>query len=270
MGGLIMRFDPVSYLMGKASGGSGEGGVTILSGTTDPIASQGKNGQLYLKEAGSPIPGYAALEYLEVTTAGPYIDTGVVNNSTAYFEIDAQYTSAPANNHGLFGSMGPAKEFVVSAYGGEAYFEAGSTRGVFTSSATERHIFEGKSDGLYLDRALLNPNVNWSNTSGLTYYLFAFNYYQSPWIYKTANAKIFGCKLYNGADLVRDFIPMMRLSDSEPGMLDLVNSEFYPNDGDGVLIAGPVVSGVIQAYAKVNGAWQNLIGTDISDIDLGD
>lgn len=263
-----MGFDPISYAIGKSKCGGG-GGVIILSGTTDPAASQGENGQIYLKDVGNPMPGYAGLEYLEVTTAGPYIDTGVVNNSTAYFEVDAQYTSAPRDNHGLFGSMGPAKEFVVSAYGGEAYFEAGSTRGVFTSSATQRHIFEGKSDGLYLDRVLLNPNVNWSNTNELTYYLFAFNYYQSPWIFKTANAKMFGCKLYNGENLVRDFIPVMRLGDSELGMLDLVNSQFYPNNGGGEFIAGPVMSGVSQAYAKVNGAWQNLIGTDISDINLG-
>lgn len=43
-----MGFDPVSYLMGKASGGGGGGGV-VLSGTSTPSASIGNNEDLYIQ-----------------------------------------------------------------------------------------------------------------------------------------------------------------------------------------------------------------------------
>lgn len=266
-----MPLDILSYLMGKAAGGGGGGGgggVTILSGTTDPAASQGSNGQLYLKYAAS-IPGYVSLEYLAVTAAGPYIDTEVVNDSIAYFEIDGQYTEAPGNNYGMFGAMAPGKEFVVNSYGGVSYFEAGADRGLFTAADTSRHTFAGKADGLYLDGSLLTSSVNWNIATGQRYYLFAFSYSPSPSLYPTANTRIYRCKLWSGTDLVRDMIPVQRINDAELGMLDLVNSEFYPNAGSGAFSGGPPTSGVQEVFCKVQGAWQNIIGTDISIIDLG-
>ena len=267
---MSIKYHDVDVGVTLGGGGSGGGGIVILSGTSAPSSSQGEDGDVYLQYYTVP-SGYTPKEYLEVTSSGPYIDTGVQNTSDAYYWLDAQYTSAPSNNYGIFGSAAPNKEFTINNYGGVSFFNAGGTRGIFTSANLVRHVFECTSAAVLLDGANTGATVNWNNATSLTYYLFAFHYSSSPGIYKTANARIYGCKLYNGSTLVRNFIPCVRDSDSEPGMYDLVNDVFYDNDGSGSFSVGSTVtaSPIISAYAKVSGAWQALIGTDINDINLG-
>ena len=46
--------------------------------------------------------------------------------------------------------------------------------------------------------------------------------------------KMYGCKIYDGDVVVRDFIPVLRKSDNKPGMYDKVNQIFYVNAASGV------------------------------------
>lgn len=251
------------------SGGGGGGSTNVLSGTAAPTAAQGNNGAMYLQYAGSHgLPsGYDFCLYIEVTSAGPYIDTGVANNSTAYVELDAQYTENPGNNYGWFGAQ-TTIEYTVNTYGGVFFVNFGAGRTVIPwGEVLSRHIIKVDDTRVSVDNGAYTGGVNWANTTGRNYYLFAINY--SGGALTTANARVYGCKLYNGSTLVRDFVPCIRQNDDTVGMYDVVNNTFYSNAGTGTFVAGPTGEPVTNAYAKVNGTWQDLIGTDINDINLG-
>ena len=257
-------------------GSGGGGGASILSGTSDPASGQGNNGQIYLMYGSIP-SGYTPLEYLAVETMGPYIDTGKLCNSKAYYSVDAQYTDTPGNNYGIFGAYGGSSEFIINSYGGVSYASAnsgsGANRAVFTDTATQRHLIEAKSDGIYIDGTITSAVVNWSIAPALNYYVFAFNYGGGN-LYKTANTKIYAVKLYDDDALTNWLVACKRNSDNELGMYDMVQRVFRTNAGTGSFVAGPESqapqsSKIVEAYAKVSGAWQDLIGTDIDDINLG-
>lgn len=249
--------------------------VTILSGTTAPNSEQGSNGSVYL-QYGIPIE-YTPVEYLEVTSMGPYIDTGVPCKNNPYYEVTFQYMQTPQDNYGVFGAFENSTEVIINTYGGVSYASAmagqGANRAVFTSTALQKHTVLANAGGIYIDGVRSSATVNWSQANfSRTYYLFAFDFAGGPGIYKTANTRIYSCRLWSGSILLRHYVPVYRNSDNEPGMYDLVNMEFKSNAGTGSFSVGtPIEYGsTIQiAYAKVNGVWQDLIGTDISDIDLG-
>ena len=57
-----------------------------------------------------------------------------------------------------------------------------------------------------------------------------------------ARTRIYYFSLYNGATLVRNFIPARRDSDGKIGMYDTVTNTFFTNAGTGEFIGGPVVN----------------------------
>lgn len=240
------------------------GGVVVLKGTENPTALIGANGNIYVKykDYGN-IDGYTELEYLGVgDTPGPYIDTGVSNTSTAYFEVDAQWTSAPSNNNAIFGAQ-TASEYCINAWQGTAFVSAGVHANITTP--LNRHKYKADANGIYIDDAL-STAPNWSNATERNYYLFATNYTSD--VLKGSRIKIYEVKLWNGDTLTRDLIPVKRNSDDALGMYDLVNNVFYTNSGTGSFIAGEEITGKIitDAYLKVDGSWQSLIGSDADDI----
>ena len=101
------------FLMAKVSGGSG--GVTILSGTTDPASSQGADGQIYLK--------YSDKEKLINSSRGSYINTGYVMKSNTVFEMKCKITGGgawpvPFGARDVNSNNAGAKEWMVQIYGG--------------------------------------------------------------------------------------------------------------------------------------------------------
>lgn len=55
---------------------------------------------------------------------------------------------------------------------------------------------------------------------------------------RRSKCQIYRAKIYNGDDLIRDFVPAKRNSDGEIGMYDIVNDVFYTNLTDTPLIGG--------------------------------
>lgn len=53
--------------------------------------------------------------------------------------------------------------------------------------------------------------------------------------------KLYSCKIYDGATLIRDYIPVKRKSDNAICLYDKISEEFFTNAGSGVFTAGPVV-----------------------------
>jgi len=76
-----------------------------------------------------------------------------------------------------------------------------------------------------------------SVVTGKSYYLFGSNYNDT--LEGGGSYKIYEVQLKDNSVLVRNFIPCYRKSDNEPGMYDLVNNQFYTNQGTGTFTVGP-------------------------------
>ena len=53
-----------------------------------------------------------------------------------------------------------------------------------------------------------------------------------------SSAIIYSAKILDGSNEIRNFVPCYRKSDNKAGLYDLVNNEFYTNQGTGDFITG--------------------------------
>ena len=66
-------------------------------------------------------------------------------------------------------------------------------------------------------------------------------------------AKLYSCKMYNNSTIVRDFVPVKRISDNEYGLWDKVTKTFYTNAGTGTFTGGPAIT--LSGWHKIKGIW---------------
>lgn len=262
----------VSELIANIAGGGGDGAKNILGGTTEPTSADGANGDIYIKytDYGDvELPsGYTQLEYLAVgNTTGAYINTGVLGTSTAYFELAMKYTVIPPTYSFIFG----ANDYVggitqVGAYEGKFNAYAGGAGYDTQLLDTDEHTWRFDSSGLYLDDTLVT-SVGSTFPSSYNYYLF-WRQQQTGGDYKTTNALVRYCKIWDGSTLVRNFIPAKRDSDDVLGMYDTVNDVFYTNAGTQAFIGGAETKGtpIDAVYLKVNNSWIILEDGDFADV----
>jgi len=186
---------------------------------------------------------YTQLEYLE-STGTQYIDTGVYVDDTYGYYIDAQKTQRGDRIAiGVKGSDNSRWTYNVSEGNvvlgwNDLYVAQGSEH-----CDKERHVAymnylnsrQRILDGVTRDsiRQTLSSNAG-------TYSVPVFagkwgsdivDYY---WI-----GRIYAVKISRGSDIIRDFIPVRRISDGVLGMYDTVSNTFFTNAGIGTFIAGP-------------------------------
>ena len=98
---------------------------------------------------------------------------------------------------------------------------------------------------IYLDKNIIkvdNASISISNASystqpSKTMYLFAANYAGNPWSDRLFKGKIRSVKIYNGENLLTDFIPVRV---GQVGYLyDKVSGELFGNQGSGNFTLGP-------------------------------
>ena len=193
--------------------------------------------------AGTLPAGYTELEYIE-SSGTQYINTGIVPKTTTRVFCDFQCTATSGQSG--WGSTG-SKESFYFGVAGDGTFKA-SVSGNFTTSPsgvaadTDRHTFDISMSALKLDgTAFANATTSpFSNAaSGNTLYLFALHAGWSPYVVNYASMRIYSCKIYDGETLVRDFVPVVRASDSKAGLYDLETDAFFGNGGSGSFTAGP-------------------------------
>ena len=249
----------------RCVGGNGSG--NILKGKNDPTSAEGSDGQIYLKWVDFE-NDYTFKEYLEAS-GNQSIDTNVNIDPTSYFELKGAFTVNQTNNN-IYGLGYANKESNILIVSNRIYSQlTGKTVSIPYDS--NDHIFKADANKIYID-STETSGLNWNSVpTGQRIRLFATAYNGNFDSSRISYAKIYYCKMYKGDTLIRHFVPVERNSDNVLGMLDIVNGIFYTNDGSGSFTAGPTttpISGspVIETYAKVSGVWQNLIGTNINDI----
>ncbi|MBR2939613.1 MAG: hypothetical protein IKC15_07140, partial [Kiritimatiellae bacterium] len=197
--------------------------------------------------AGTLPAGYTEVQYIE-SSGTQNLNTGIAPKTTTRVVCDFQYTVVDGSAQCGWGSTG-SKESFFFGVAGDGTFKA-SVSGNFTVSPTgvaadtDRHTFDISMSALKLDgTAFANATTSpFSNAaSGNTLYLFALHAGWSPNVVNYASMRIYSCKIYDGETLVRDFVPVVRASDSKAGLYDLETDAFFGNGGTGDFSAGPEV-----------------------------
>ncbi len=188
---------------------------------------------------------YQEVEYI-AGTGVQYINTKVLPNANTRVVIDLYPTAAYKWIFGSRTSMGSRDSFAVylggekqfwAQIGGSSSITGGTTTGV---NVLERHLLDVSGTSFKCDgqELLRYSNVLITSTSPL--YLFAL-ITANDVDTRIAQMKLFSSKIYEGNNLIRNFVPCYRIDDNEPGLFDLINNVFYSNDGTGTFNIGDKV-----------------------------
>ena len=199
------------------------------------------------QQGGSRFPintrgGYTVLEYIE-STGTQYINTGYIPTANTK-HVSTAMILATTNYEAIFGAKGTS--FCVQRFGTNPAVYA-ELRGAGSSGTATIQISDNVKYTFSLDAATSSFAVDdtvKTFTAGTT----------APttpiWIFAKQNGggegldisgslqRHYQDKIYDGATLVRNMIPVRRNSDSVLGMYDTVNNVFYTNAGTGTFIAG--------------------------------
>ena len=205
--------------------------------------------------ASTTVPGeLVELKYIE-STGTQYIDTGFKPNQDTRIVGDMQFLNNTSGNPAsLFGyrESVSAQRYEFFQYNSLLYSPYNESAGS-TISLTMDKITIDKNKG--------TTTVNGSTLSDIAYgnfqcpgnlYLFALNNNGSM-TFIEGNKRIYSCKIYNNDILVRDFVPVKRISDNVYGLWDKVSEVLYENAGTGAFIGGPTVN--LTGWHKIKGVW---------------
>lgn len=192
--------------------------------------------------------GYTRLEYIE-STGSQYIDTGFNPKFDTRVVFDISDLSSDAGQI-LLGSR--------SAVGPNAKEQFLIYRNTTTTIRTD--YFNGSNKTLNISdtsgKTTIDKNANVTSMFGVTVtdtaatsgevpyplYLFALNESGTP-LNLMAKMKGRSCQIYDGATLVRDYIPAKN-GGGEAGLFDMVSMTFYADAAGVGFVAGPEVTAV--------------------------
>lgn len=214
-------------------------------------AAEGYDFSKWTENGASRLPaGYQEIEYIE-STGTQYIDTGFNPTTSTKVSIDLLLTD-PTTTFVPFGAKESnasdtrEKQFFTMAMGGNSRFEANYF------SRTEANLLNladyAQRGTLSLDGSALTFNestasLNYTGgTNAVPYPMFLFGYNISGTPTNRGSMQLFGCQIWEGEVLVRNFVPCTN-STGDIGLYDLVGGAFYSNTGTEVFTAGPQISG---------------------------
>ena len=211
--------------------------VTGLSETDSVSASKdvktviGKWGQIPNPAIVVP-DGYTQLEYIE-SDGTQCLDTGVALNSTDLTgTIDFQITDTSTD------------QWISGAI--KSDYSTGIEGGIYKSAFYSSLGFSYSQTSSLTARTTASFSVASGKTNGLTILLFGRNV--DGTLKPQSSAKLYSAKIYKSSEIIRDFIPAKRNSDSVVGLYDLVNGVFYTNAGTGTFIAGADVPQTVDGF----------------------
>lgn len=198
----------------------------------------------HIKSGGAALPsGYRQLEYIE-GTGTQWIDTGVGVSPNIETFIIVNYPQNPTDtyNYGVYynnDSDTLAANFRTRNYG-NLDFRAGlsyqtpviplvlDTDYLIEQTKTEFAI-TNLGNQTKVSKPIITKDVGSGNSRPI--YLFCVNLRGSAVAFMSFRLKRFWIKINDAP--AWDGIPALRLSDNKPGLYDIVNDQFYVNQGTG-------------------------------------
>lgn len=169
------------------------------------------------------------------STGTQYIDTGVTGNNNIKVQTNIYPTVI---NKFIFGSRVSSATnafglFMHSNNGGSWYPFFSDSKSMIPGFAIDSdYTIEFSKDGLIVNGTLLQGPYDTTFTNALTMKLFAIDT-NGTVDNRMFIGKIYYCKILDNGVLVRNFIPVLREADNEPGMYDRVSNTFFTNKGTG-------------------------------------
>lgn len=195
---------------------------------------------------GTALP-YIELEYIE-STGTQYIETGISGGTNASYELWFNPLTTYVGNFEQYfagDSYSPIPKIFrnrVAIAGRDVVIAQTSNSGEIIVDDSGDSLFKLKYDNdgkLYYNNSFLHQYTAGNGWGNLTWWLFRShgesNLYSSMKLYKL--------KMYVDNELVRDFIPVKRVSDNAICLFDRISYTFFPNQGSGTFTAGPEVEG---------------------------
>lgn len=195
---------------------------------------------------------YQEVAYLE-STGTQYIDTGyVMTADDLSFEGRLMWTKSNGLANFFFGYRSVKSAIVTGdmraffIYGAEPAgrlairygVNGDNSTAVITQNTTHKVTFDGSA--LKVDDATFATlSMAYNPTQYKTMWLFNCNTtgHYSADITPFAG-RVYNFKMWQGTNLVRDFVPCYRKSDNKAGMFDLVTNEFFTNAGTDEFLYG--------------------------------
>lgn len=178
---------------------------------------------------------YQQVEYIE-STGTQYIDTKVVTSTQIQTNFDFEYTDINSSYNRIFGAAySNGSQYGVRgdrSYMGYFYGELPTGKNETVSTVMlevgKRYkIRFNENENFYINDVAVNMTttnkVGWQNI-----FLFSHNGPDLP-----SKIKLYSCTMFDNSNKIRNFIPCYHKSDNKPGLYDLVNNEFYTNQGTG-------------------------------------
>ena len=186
-----------------------------------------------------------SIEYLEATGT-QYLDTGITVNKNDNKEL---IMSCQLDNDGTYAGANGYMQYQASITGG--------AKGILKIS------YKNNIETIYFND-VLKLTKDWTSAySGTNVKLgiFKLGETNNTWYNSSAwqTGKLYYYKLYDNGTLIRDFIPVKRISDNKYGLWDKVTKAFYPNAGTGTFTAGPAIT--LSGWHKIKGIWAKINGT---------
>lgn len=214
--------------------------------------------------------GYREVEYIE-SSGTQAINTGVDIWSVCdklKCELDMQILNTGQAEYGYqgVGNWGGYYGYYLKIPGSIHASTLVFSSGQYASSNTEypndhqRHLysFDCVSETLYVD-GVFADDFEKENCPGDMGNIFLFCGAKSNAIMVGVKERMYSCKLYFDGELIRNFVPCYRVSDSEIGLYDLVNGVFYTNVGTGTFTKGAdIVLSKINLNPRIPTQYQEL------------
>lgn len=187
---------------------------------------------------------YTQVDYLQ-SNGNQYIDIGIKPSATISTKAIFSVTDVNAERNYVYGTysgtginryqISYSSSFILIGYGSL------SDRNRTTTVDNNKHYLEEKNGQLTIDNVKVSSLSSTFDDGVLNIYLFACNSNGTVSNYSNG-VKIYLFEVYNSDTLIRKLVPCYRNSDNVAGMYDLVNDEFYENNGTGVFTYGNVAT----------------------------
>lgn len=188
--------------------------------------------------------GYTRVEYIE-STGTQYIDTGITGNLNTEVIIKVNQISASSQNTiTVFGNRSDTDKAIVinlpttvsrktQRFGNKAIDYSTPL------NLNTEYVIKSNKDGMYVNGDKI---IAFNTTTDFTtpYNLRMFQIQGLVGSFYNGSTQIMFCKIYDGGNLARNFIPCKNPS-NVAGMYDTVNDVFYANAGTGTFNTGSVV-----------------------------
>lgn len=178
---------------------------------------------------------YQRLEYLE-STGTQYIDTGISKETNIVCELTVQSKDTSGNKI-ILGAETTGGQWFGTA--GTVYGLGGSSNFDIDSTTKQKVTINIKY------QTSISATINDITKTRTVASTGAFRYptYRLFGLRGDGNEFFSSCKIFSGiiqdenGNILRKYIPVLRKTDNELGMLDLVEGKFYPNAGTGKFTA---------------------------------